>query len=473
MTTEEVKDTLHLSPQGLVPVVEKDDLIQKLQSVPEEVLRSILTNQVDLEIRLKHKELKLTEEEIGKCEAQMLALRKFLEVPNELSFRNEPNDFTLKYYDILNKSLSVNYTKLQQLQYAQEHPVFKENMFTENTPATHSYRTRSTTSSLRPSVGGLAVRVSGCLYRRTDGVIVKLTCPDCHRSNFSSAQGFLNHSRIAHSKEYASQDAAALRCGEVLPDEFQDEEGLASLTSMRQRGADPSKTLNTSEGYFDLSGTKSDVLSNFNSHTEHRSKPVARRSTPDLGRESRAHSEEAKAIVRDSIGDGIGTDELMKKLISSGVARDASEFKSMLGEIQKEVPNSHLFADEEEVEEVKDEAKEELKEEAKELKEEIKQPSGIENVQQKSNEGQPPRSTNLSRNSDEVNLQASTSTPKNEEKASTVPERLEVGGKYENRLRRRKSRAEMSLANEESGVREDEKPKASDDRRFKRKRAQR
>ncbi|OBA19460.1 hypothetical protein METBIDRAFT_45871 [Metschnikowia bicuspidata var. bicuspidata NRRL YB-4993] len=445
-------------------MVEKDDLIKKLENVPEEVLRSILTNQVDLEIRLKHKELKLTEEEIGKCEAQMLALRKFFEVPNEVSFRSEPNDFTLKYFDILNKSLSVNYTKLQQKQYALENPVFNEAMFTESEPTTHTYRTRSTTSSLRPSIGGPAVRIAGCLYRRTDGVVVKLTCTGCQRSNFSSAQGFLNHNRIAHSREYASQDSAALECGEVLPDEFQDEEGLASLVSLRQLDVNPAKNLKTREGYFDGLNTptnKTGALSYSNSYPEHSSKPATRKSTPESSKEPKAQAKVAKDVLRDSLMEGVGTQELMKKLISSGLARDAKDFQSLIGEVQKEVSNSHLFADEEEVvEEVEGQDK-------REEKNSLQETNGPEKPKRGASETQRPK---IQKNNDPL-LQAGDSTVKPETTDTSVLVRAEIGGKYENRLRRRKSRAEMSLAGTET---EDEpRAKGSEDRRHKRKKSHR
>ena len=52
--------------------------------------------------------------------------------------------------------------------------------------------------------------------RSTDGQMVKLVCLDCRRENFNSAQGFINHCRIAHSRGFASHDAAALACGEEV-----------------------------------------------------------------------------------------------------------------------------------------------------------------------------------------------------------------------------------------------------------------
>ena len=52
--------------------------------------------------------------------------------------------------------------------------------------------------------------------RSTDGAMVKLVCLDCRRENFNSAQGFINHCRIAHGRQFASHDQAALTCGEEV-----------------------------------------------------------------------------------------------------------------------------------------------------------------------------------------------------------------------------------------------------------------
>ncbi|KAI5359999.1 Putative protein AHC1 [Septoria linicola] len=54
------------------------------------------------------------------------------------------------------------------------------------------------------------------LPRSSDGQLVKLICNNCQRGNFSSIQGFLNHCRIAHKVDYKSHDAAALDCGRLL-----------------------------------------------------------------------------------------------------------------------------------------------------------------------------------------------------------------------------------------------------------------
>lgn len=283
-------------------VTNDNEMINKIKNIPVEKLKQIITDQIDLEIRLKHKELTLTEEEIGKCESQMITLRNYFQIPREKSISSEPNDFTIKYYDLLNRSLSVNYDNNEFKEMmngsrdsfssngSSRHPSFSVNNSFSSVNSGHSYRTRSTTSSLRPptTTSGKNSTI-GCLYRRTDGIIVKLTCPDCKRSNFSSAQGFLNHSRIAHTQEYTSQDAAALICGELLPDNEQDEEGLSSIKNLKSKNLDPSKNLNINEIYFN-------GLSN-SLNTVH--KPIEKSLSP-LEKEK-------------------GESELMKKFIKSGL----------------------------------------------------------------------------------------------------------------------------------------------------------
>ncbi|KAI0453421.1 hypothetical protein F5B21DRAFT_282357 [Xylaria acuta] len=55
-----------------------------------------------------------------------------------------------------------------------------------------------------------------CVLKRSDGQIVKLVCIDCHRENFSSTQGFINHCRIAHKRDFKSHEEAAIHCGHPI-----------------------------------------------------------------------------------------------------------------------------------------------------------------------------------------------------------------------------------------------------------------
>jgi len=67
------------------------------------------------------------------------------------------------------------------------------------------------------------------LRRSTDAQLVKLICKNCHRGNFSSIQGFLNHCRIAHKVDYKSHDQAAVDCGQLL-----DQTEMANLPAETQ-----------------------------------------------------------------------------------------------------------------------------------------------------------------------------------------------------------------------------------------------
>ncbi|CAJ2503022.1 Uu.00g104160.m01.CDS01 [Anthostomella pinea] len=55
-----------------------------------------------------------------------------------------------------------------------------------------------------------------CVLKRSDGKTVKLVCIDCHRENFSSTQGFINHCRIAHKRDFKSHEEAAVHCGHEI-----------------------------------------------------------------------------------------------------------------------------------------------------------------------------------------------------------------------------------------------------------------
>lgn len=54
------------------------------------------------------------------------------------------------------------------------------------------------------------------VLKRGDGTWVKLVCLDCQRENFGSTQGFINHCRIAHKREFKSHEEAAVNSGQVV-----------------------------------------------------------------------------------------------------------------------------------------------------------------------------------------------------------------------------------------------------------------
>lgn len=72
-------------------------------------------------------------------------------------------------------------------------------------------------------------------------VVVKMTCPDCSRSDFTNIQGLLNHCRLRHKREYGSHDECMQQCATVVPEEERDwviahgtELGGVSLPGLRR-----------------------------------------------------------------------------------------------------------------------------------------------------------------------------------------------------------------------------------------------
>lgn len=57
-----------------------------------------------------------------------------------------------------------------------------------------------------------------CILKRSDGKLVKLVCNGCNpsREDFSSTQGFINHCRISHRREFKSHEEAAVHCGQPI-----------------------------------------------------------------------------------------------------------------------------------------------------------------------------------------------------------------------------------------------------------------
>ncbi|KAK0485913.1 hypothetical protein IW261DRAFT_760586 [Armillaria novae-zelandiae] len=74
------------------------------------------------------------------------------------------------------------------------------------------------------------------LYTRTDNQINVLTCPECHRTQFSSIQGLYNHARITHQLEWGNHDDCVRACS-VPRDDLDLSEGTeVALTLLGVRG---------------------------------------------------------------------------------------------------------------------------------------------------------------------------------------------------------------------------------------------
>ncbi|KAH0613291.1 uncharacterized protein H6S33_009671 [Morchella sextelata] len=213
-------------------------------------LRETISQQFDIEILLKHRELGLIEQEIAKTQICIEQLRRCtvkpyqspeisLEpyIPDAKQLENGPPDYSPPHWSVVNGPYTRHYQ-----QWLLPDPTF-DGYGPEGPPqvvlpagkGTRSQKTVEQTQTYtvsgrpqRQSVMKVQQRggagMQQCIFRKNDGTTVRLECLDCKRSDFSSAQGFINHCRIAHQREYASHEAAAQACGQLVEET---EEGFA------------------------------------------------------------------------------------------------------------------------------------------------------------------------------------------------------------------------------------------------------
>ncbi|OBT82898.1 hypothetical protein VE02_08582 [Pseudogymnoascus sp. 03VT05] len=87
------------------------------------------------------------------------------------------------------------------------------------TPATKPRRGGASSKKLQALPSGYPPpkETAGPLVlKRADGQWVKLVCLVCQRENFGSTQGFINHCRIAHHREFKSHEEAASQSGQPV-----------------------------------------------------------------------------------------------------------------------------------------------------------------------------------------------------------------------------------------------------------------
>lgn len=225
--------------------VSKTEAVSKSsRRIPE-----ILSSQINHEILYKHNELRLIDQEIAKCQVALEQLRRCSETPYPTTQLSE--SVSRGRGSAVRSSRSVAQPQspapwgVTDGPYARHYakwlipdPLFDGGEAPARTgPKTTSGKmpakgrstrgtidpassTKGNRSSLKSLAGGLPQikdKASAMIQKRkSDGIWVKLACLDCRRDNFSSAQGFINHCRIAHGRNFASHDAAADACGEPV-----------------------------------------------------------------------------------------------------------------------------------------------------------------------------------------------------------------------------------------------------------------
>ncbi|RPA91270.1 hypothetical protein L873DRAFT_1714877 [Choiromyces venosus 120613-1] len=218
-------------------------------------IRQTLSEQFDIEILLKHRELRLIEQEIAKTQVCIEQLRRCALIPYHAEVSLDPTasgekstdtgcpEFAPPHWTITNGPYTRHYQQWLLPDpkfdgYGPEGPpqalqrggksLRSQGMHDSNQSYTVTGRPQRQSAAKVQQRGASA---AVCTFNRSDGQLVRMECRDCQRSNFSSAQGFINHCRIAHQREYSSHDAAAFDCGVVIDETMEQPLVSPSLTT--------------------------------------------------------------------------------------------------------------------------------------------------------------------------------------------------------------------------------------------------
>lgn len=225
-----------------------------------ETARDEIRHQFGLEILLKHKELRLINQELAKCQVALEQLRRCHLIPYPIncptpeqmldvsagkgpalkSYPGEPVPRWAPPFGVVDGPYARHYAKWlipdpsfdgiqPEWQFTPEatrsRSSFTEGRTTRNslTDAGSVLKGRSVRGSAGQKLQSLSngypqpkEKAGPCVLKRADGLTVKLVCLDCNRENFSSTQGFINHCRIAHKRDFKSHEEAAVHSGHPI-----------------------------------------------------------------------------------------------------------------------------------------------------------------------------------------------------------------------------------------------------------------
>jgi ADA HAT complex component 1 len=264
-----IHDAKRRKPESLGSHVSQMDPVEgqvegeKAHAVVQGRVRDIIESQFGLEIMLKHEELRLINQELAKCQVALEQLRRCHLIPYQAS-QGTPESMlnvangtgaTLKKngnvpqwapaYGVTDGPYTRHYSKwlipdpsfdgLQVDMNRGYEGSRAGKTLLEGRATRHSFPVENSTPisksrSQRNSSGGsqkLQALSNGyplpkgkagpsILKRHADGQMVKLVCIDCKREDFSSTQGFINHCRIAHHRDFKSHEEAAIASGQPV-----------------------------------------------------------------------------------------------------------------------------------------------------------------------------------------------------------------------------------------------------------------
>ena len=234
----------------LVPQIKQS--AQQCSETRLQRIRQIVQQQINLEILLKHNELRLIDQEMAKCQAAFEQLRRCKEIPWPMSQPSPAvssgdgtaisSSFSGRLpespaaWGVTDGPYSRHYAQwlLSDVRFDGGEPDYPTTTLGKRPTKSRAVRasfaeesqvgmtSRSQRSAklqaLPAGYGQPKEKAQGplILKRKSDDVMVKLICPVCSRGDFGSAQGFINHCRIGHGRNFSSHDQAAEQCGEPV-----------------------------------------------------------------------------------------------------------------------------------------------------------------------------------------------------------------------------------------------------------------
>ncbi|KAK3350145.1 hypothetical protein B0T25DRAFT_260704 [Lasiosphaeria hispida] len=222
--------------------------------------KDVIQYQFGLEILLKHDELRLINQEMAKCQVALEQLRRCHLIPYPAqcptpsqmldissgkgpALQSRPGQPAPRWappFGVVEGPYARHYAKwlipdpvfdgIQPESYGFAEASRAKNSVAEGRTTRNSMTDAGNSGKQRPIRGQSGQRLhalsSGysqpkdkqapCILKRSDGVTVKLVCIDCHRWDFSSTQGFINHCRIAHRRDFKSHEEAAVHSGHPI-----------------------------------------------------------------------------------------------------------------------------------------------------------------------------------------------------------------------------------------------------------------
>ncbi|OAQ61948.1 spindle poly body spacer protein [Pochonia chlamydosporia 170] len=251
---------LHSDISDSASVSSCDESMSSVQVDRLDPARDIIRHQMGLEVLLKHDELRLINQELAKCQVALEQLRRchlipypqhcptpdqMLDIssgkgPAVITRFGEPVPHWAPPFGVVDGPYARHYAKwlIPDPSFDGEQPEWQFTpeytrarvSFAEGRTTRNSFTEIGPTSKGRPVRGNAGQKLQAlsngypqpkdkagpCILKRSDGQTVKLVCLDCNRENFSSTQGFINHCRIAHKRDFKSHEEAAVQSGHPI-----------------------------------------------------------------------------------------------------------------------------------------------------------------------------------------------------------------------------------------------------------------